>query len=326
MTYLLAADIGGTKTLMQLSTAGGDVVSTRRFNSRDYEDFGQILSLFLTELDGSYPIDMACLAIAGPVKGDSAKVTNLPWQIHAAEVESLHGIKKVLLCNDFEAVGYGIEALQQEDLLILQAGLPAEGPRAVIGAGTGLGQAFLIEHQSGWQVYATEGGHTDFAPMDLTQVRLLENLFERFGHVSYERLVSGEGLVTIYNFLRDYRQLDENPDCRLAMVNEDAAAAISDFARRGDTLAKEAVELFFAIYGAQAGNLALTVMPRNGLYLAGGIVGKNLEQLEQSQFMQAFLAKGRMQNLMQEIPVRVILQPDVGLMGARLLAAKAMYN
>lgn len=326
MAHLLAADIGGTKTLLQLSTADGEMVSRQRFNSRDYDDFGQILSAFLASLDGAYQIDIACLAVAGPVKGDTATVTNLPWQIHAGEIGSLHGISKVMLCNDFEAVGYGIEALGDDELLVLQPGQPAPGPRAVIGAGTGLGQAYLIEQAGGWQVYATEGGHTDFAPVDRTQVRLFEHLLERFGHVSYERLVSGEGLVTIYNFLRDYRQLEEDADCRMAMVTEDAAKAISDFARRGEPLAREALDMFFAIYGAQAGNLALTLMPRGGLFVAGGIAGKNLEQLEQSQFMQAFLEKGRMQDLLREIPVKVILRDDVGLKGACLLAAKAMYN
>lgn len=326
MAYLLAADIGGTKTLLQLSTRAGEVVLHQRYESRQFEDFGQVVNAFLSELGGSYQIDVACLAVAGPVTGRSAQVTNLPWHIHAAEIESLHGIKRVLLCNDFEAIGYGIADLQDEDLLVLQAGEPQPGARAVIGAGTGLGQAYLVEQESDWQVHATEGGHSDFAPTSRTQIRLLEHLLERFGHVSYERLVSGEGLVTLYNFVRDYRQLDENPDCRIAMVNDDAARAISEFARQGDPLAKEAMDLFFAIYGAQAGNLALTVLPRAGLYIAGGIAAKNLEQLEQSQFMQAFLAKGRMQPLLQSVPVKVILQHEVGLLGARLLASKAMYN
>jgi glucokinase len=326
VAYLLAADIGGTKTLLQLMTADGDEVSRQRYSSADYDDFGQIISAFLASQDGAYQIDIACLAVAGPVAAGSARVTNLPWHIHAAEIESLHGIRRVLLCNDFEAAGYGIAGLKDDDLLVLQPGEVTTGPRAVIGAGTGLGQAYMIEQASGWQVYATEGGHSDFAPMDRTQVRLLENLLERFGHVSYERLLSGEGLVTIYNFLRDYRQLEEDADCRLAMVNQDAAQAISDYARHGDRLATEALALFFEIYGAQAGNLALTVMPRAGLYIAGGIAGKNLEQLEQSRFLQAFCDKGRMQDLMKQIPVKVILADDVGLQGACLLAAKAMYN
>jgi glucokinase len=191
-----------------------------------------------------------------------------------------------------------------------------------------LGQAILVEHDQGWQVLATEGGHVDFAPTDRMQLRLLEHLFERFGYyVCYERLLSGEGLVTIYNFLRDYRQIDENPELRIAMVNDDAAAAISDFAaQQQDPLAVEALDMFFAIYGAQAGNLALSVLSNQGLYIAGGIAGKNIDKFSDGTFMQAFLAKGRMRAVLEKIPVRVILQPEIGLTGARLLAQKAMYN
>jgi len=326
MAYLLAADIGGTKTLIQLSADSGEVVASKRYVSADYQDFEQILSAFLAQIDGQYQIDVACLAVAGPVNGDNAKVTNLPWQIEANVIATTFKIAKVVLCNDFEAVGYGIESLEEHDLLTLHAGKPAPGPRALIGAGTGLGQAYLVEYAGDWQVIATEGGHTDFAPTDRTQVRLLEHLFERFGHVSCERLVSGSGLETIYHFLRDYRQYEEDADCRLAMVNADAANVISEFARKGEPLAKEAMSVFFSIYGAQAGNLALTVMPKAGLYIAGGIAAKNLELLEQAEFMTAFLNKGRMRVLLENIPVRVILDPEVGLNGARLLASKAMYN
>lgn len=325
MAYLLAADIGGTKTLMQLSTAAGEVILSERYHSSGFADFEQMLSAFLTPINDRHEIT-ACFAVAGPVQGESARVTNLPWQLNSLEIRARFGLKQVLLCNDFEAVGYGIESLSEDELLVLQAGDKRSGPRAVIGAGTGLGQAFLITGQNGWQVYPTEGGHTDFAPADRTQLRLFEHLLERFGHVSYERVVSGEGLVTIYNFLRDYRQLEENPECRLAMVNDDGANAISMFAHEGDPLACEAVAMFFEIYGAQAGNLALTVMPTGGLYIAGGIAAKNLGLLEQSNFINAFNSKGRMQDLMQAIPVKIILQPEVGLSGARLLAAKAMYN
>lgn len=326
MAYLLAADIGGTKTLIQLSAVAGDVIASERYLSADYQSFEQVLTTFLESLDEQYQVDVACLAVAGPVFGDKANVTNLPWQIQADELVAAYAIGKVILCNDFEAVGYGINALEEKDVLTLHAGQSRSGPRALIGAGTGLGQAYLLEQDDDWQVIATEGGHTDFAPTDRTQVRLLEHLFDRFGHVSYERLVSGSGLVTIYHFLRDYRQYEEDADCRLAMVNADAANVISEFARKGEPLAKEAMALFFSIYGAQAGNLALTVMPKAGLFLAGGIAAKNLDQLEQSDFMNAFLNKGRMQSLLETIPVKVILQPEVGLYGAHFLARKAMYN
>jgi len=326
MAYLLAADIGGTKTLLQLSAVSGEVLASQRYVSADYQDFEQILTAFLAQAGGHYQIDVACLAIAGPVNANSAKVTNLPWQIHADKITTTFDIAKVILCNDFEAVGYGVDALEEHDLLTLHAGQPAPGPRALIGAGTGLGQAYLVQQADEWQVIATEGGHTDFAPTDRTQVRLLEHLFERFGHVSYERLVSGSGLETIYHFLRDYRQYEEDSDCRLAMMKADAASVISEFARKGEPLAKEAMNSFFSIYGAQAGNLALTVMPKAGLYIAGGIAAKNLELLEKAEFMAAFLNKGRMQALLERIPVKVILDPEVGLNGARLLASKAMYN
>ncbi|MTI63175.1 glucokinase [Methylophaga sp.] len=325
MAYLLAADIGGTKTLLQLSTAAGEVILAERYHSPDYPDFEQMLSAFLRPINDRHEIT-ACFAVAGPVQGTSARVTNLPWQLNSLEIKARFDLKQVILCNDFEAVGQGIESLTEVELMVLQAGQERSGPRAVIGAGTGLGQAYLIAGQNGWQVYPTEGGHVDFAPVDRTQLRLFEHLLERFGHVSYERVLSGQGLVTIYNFLRDYRQLDENPECRLAMVNDDGANAISVFARQGDPLAREAMMMFFDIYGAQAGNLALTVMPGGGLYIAGGIAAKNLELLEQSNFINAFNSKGRMQDLMQAIPVKLIMQPEVGLNGARLLAAKAMYN
>ncbi|GAB4290198.1 MAG: glucokinase [Methylophaga sp.] len=325
MSYLLAADIGGTKTLMQLTTAAGELILAEHYLSQDYPDFEHILSAFLAPVTTREEI-IACLAVAGPVKGDIAQVTNLPWLINSQALIERFGLKQVRLCNDFEAVGYGIDSLSEEAVLILQCGEEVAGPRAIIGAGTGLGQAYLIAQQEGWQVYATEGGHADFAPTDSIQLRLFEHLQARFGHVSYERLLSGAGLVSIYNFLRDYRQLEENPDCRLAMVTDDAAKAISDFAHAGDTLASEAMALFFRIYGAQAGNLALTVMPSGGLYIAGGIAAKNLALLKQSDFMDAFTSKGRMSELLQRIPVRVILEPEVGLNGARLLAAKALYN
>lgn len=326
MAYLLAADIGGTKTLLQLTTKEGELIHKRRFECCDYESFELILAAFLAEIESAYRIAVACLAIAGPVGENSAKVTNLPWVIERAELAHRFNIDTVVLCNDFEAVGYGIAALGEQDYLTIQAGEPEPGPRAVIGAGTGLGQAFMIEHTQGWEVYPTEGGHTDFAPQDSTQTRLLEHLLERFEHVSYERLVSGEGIVTIYNFLRDYRQKEENPDCRLAMMKENAAKVISDYARDGDSLSYEAMMLFFALYGAQAGNQALTVLPKNGLYIAGGIVTKNVDLLEQSPFLEALLAKGRMRHLLEKLPIRVVLDSEVGLKGAQLLARKAMYN
>lgn len=325
MTTTLAADIGGTKTLFQLTMENGEILLEQEYVSQQYARFDLVLAAFLSQDQiKHYTIKHACFAVAGPVSGCDAKVTNLPWQLNSDELAKSFNIKYVHLCNDFEAVAHGIACLTDDEIITLQQGeVDKTLPRAVIGAGTGLGQALLFPIGSEWQVVSTEGGHTDFAPTDNKQTVLLEHLIERFGHVSYERVVSGSGLVTIYEFLRAYEQYDENPQLRQAMISSDPAAAISQFANeQGDPLALESLDLFIQIYGAQAGNLALTVSPRGGLYIAGGIAAKNSERIKQGKFINAFIAKGRMQSLMEKIPVYLITQPKVGLLGARLLARK----
>jgi len=323
MDCILAADIGGTKTLFQLSSQQGELIFEKEYVSQQYASFDLVLVEFLGQDEiKEHQVNSACFAVAGPVSGRNANVTNLPWTLNADALESQFELQHVHLCNDFEAVAYGISCLNDDDLFTLQQGEEDKlAPRAIIGAGTGLGQALLLPDGDKWKVVATEGGHTDFAPTDRLQTHLLEHLIERFGHVSYERVVSGVGLVTIYEFLRAYQQCDENEDLRQAMINDDAGAAISRFAAdHSDPLASQALDMFIQIYGAQAGNLALTVSPRAGVYLAGGIAAKNLERFKNGLFIQAFNAKGRMQPLMERIPVRIVLQPKVGLLGARLLA------
>jgi glucokinase len=325
MKTVLASDIGGTKTLFQLTMENNDVLLEREYISQQFESFDSVLAEFLEQTQiKHYVIERACFAVAGPVSGRDANVTNLPWQLNADDLAKNFNIEHVHLCNDFEAVAHGIACLAEDEIVTLQQGQVDEAmPRAVIGAGTGLGQALLFPVANGWQVVSTEGGHTDFAPTDNNQILLLEHLIERFGHVSYERVLSGTGLVTIYEFLRAYQQKNENPLLRQAMMAGDPAAAISQFANdRKDSLASESLDLFIQIYGAQAGNLALTVTPRGGLYLAGGIAAKNIERFKQGQFINAFVDKGRMQPLMEIIPVHLIIQPKVGLLGARLLARK----
>lgn len=327
MTTTLAVDIGGTKTLVQLTMENGQVLSEQEYVSQQFSRFDLILAEFLGQDKIKHcTIDQACFAVAGPVSGGDANVTNLPWQLNADELATTFNIKYIHLCNDFEAVAEGISCLAEDEIVTLQQGESDETmPRAVIGAGTGLGQALLFSSANGWQVVSTEGGHTDFAPTDNTQILLLEYLIARLDHVSYERVLSGAGLVTIYNFLRTHKQYDEDPHLHQAMIVQDPAAAISKFANeQRDPLALETLDLFIKIYGAQAGNLALTVMPRGGLYLAGGIAAKNIERFKQGGFVNAFVAKGRMQSLMEKIPVRLIIQPKVGLFGARLLAGKTV--
>lgn len=258
--------------------------------------------------------------------GKQAVVTNLPWTLDADDLARDFSIEHVKLCNDFEAVGYGIACLDDDEIEVLQKGEPdLSSPKAVIGAGTGLGQALMFPENDMWKVVATEGGNVDFAPTDQKQILLLEHMMQRFGQVSYERIVSGAGLVSIYDFLRGYEQREEAPDLRQAMIDGDPAAAISHFAlKQGDELAIEALDMFIKIYGAQAGNLALTVIPMAGLYIAGGIAAKNIERFQKAGFMDAFRAKGKMQHLVEKIPVYVILQAKVGLLGARLLAQQSV--
>ncbi|HEC58209.1 MAG TPA: glucokinase [Methylophaga sp.] len=325
MTHVLVADIGGTKTLFQLTTENGDVLSEKEYVSQQFARFDLVLAEFLAQDQIKLcMIKRACFAVAGPVSGRNANVTNLPWQLNADELAHHFKLDNVYLCNDFEAVAHGISCLTENEIVTLQQGEPDQTmPRAIIGAGTGLGQALLFPTSNGWHVVSTEGGHTDFAPTNNKQILLLEHLIQRFGHVSYERVVSGAGLVTIYHFLRAYEQEGENPQLHQAMMAGDPAAAISEFANhQQDGLAVEALDLFIQIYGAQAGNLALTTTPRGGLYLAGGIAAKNIERFKQGLFINSFLAKGRMQPLLEKIPVHLIIQPKVGLLGARLLAQK----
>ena len=327
MRHLLAVDIGGTKTLFQLSTEQNEVLLEQQYISQDFASFDEVLAAFLAQQSiKEYSIDSACFAVAGPVLGREGSVTNLPWQLDADKLATQFNIAHVHLCNDFEAVAYGISCLAENEIVTLQQGQPVENtPRAVIGAGTGLGQALLFPEGDQWRVVPTEGGHTDFAPTDSKQILLLEHLIERFGHVSYERVVSGVGLVSIYEFLRAYQQVDENSELREAMIEGDPGEAISHYAiEHQDTLASEALDMFIQIYGAQAGNVALNVLPRAGLYIAGGIAAKNLQRFKQGGFMNAFLAKGKMAELVKDIPVRLILQPKVGLLGARLLAQQIM--
>lgn len=329
MKCTLAADIGGTKTLFQLikenNSGGIDVVLEKELSSQRFASFDLILAEFLAQDKiKNCVVERACFAVAGPVSGRDANVTNLPWQLNADKLANSFNIKHVLLCNDFEAVAHGIACLTDDEIVTLQQGeVDNTMPRAVIGAGTGLGQALLFPVANEWHVVSTEGGHTDFAPTNNKQGLLLEHLIERFGHVSYERVVSGAGLVTIYEFLRAYEQYDQDPEFLHAMMKGDRAAVISEFANQyQDPLAVESLDLFIQIYGAQAGNLALTVSARGGLYIAGGIAAKNSELFKQGQFIKAFLAKGRMEPLMQKIPVHLIIQPKVGLFGARLLAQR----
>jgi glucokinase len=327
MTLILAGDIGGTNTRLRLEQQVPEkwiTLETRSYPSREFHHLTPIIQKFLAEC-GHGSLQAACLAIAGPVKDDRVHVTNLDWTLDARQMEQDLDIPTIHLINDFEAVGHGIQALQPEDMVVLQdqPAIP-EAPRAVLGAGTGLGEALLFWNGSQYQVLPTEGGHTDFAPRTDLEIRLLNYLRDRHDRVSVERVVSGQGIQAIYEYLRDAGIVPESPEVA-AQINDpttDNSSVISQYALSGqDTLCEKTLELFVAAYGAEAGNLALKSLPRGGLYLAGGVADKILPKMQDGSFIRNFQDKGRMKPILESLRVSLILdRAGVALKGAAQVA------
>ena len=325
MNRFLAGDIGGTKTLLQLSTADGarDPLLQKFYLNAGYAGLAEMLDEFLREA-GAPSIVAACFALPGPVSGRRVRLTNLPWEVDADALAARFAISRISLINDFEAVGHGIAALLPGDLLTLQAGIPQmRGVRVVAGAGTGLGVAWLSWMNGDYAVHPSEGGHVDFAPADATQYALLQYLRQRHGHVSCERIVSGPGLVAIFEFLRDSGLGLPSAQLIAAVGEGDGAAAITRFAQQGDEpIAQMALDLFVRIYGAFVGNLALLALPRGGIYVAGGIAAKIAATMQRGGFMRAFHDKGRYAGLLETLPLHIVTNPQAGLLGASLVARR----
>jgi glucokinase len=332
---ILSGDVGGTKSRLQLtefhSENSFERLASAEFLNHQFESFPIIVAGFLQKNKVALTsIDRACFAVAGPIIEGVVKFTNLPWVISETDLRDELGFHSVKLINDFEAVGYGIDTLKAKDIHCLQAGTPLpHKTRAMLGAGTGLGVAIAVSNGERYTVIPTEGGHVDFAPTDDTQIELLRYLRKKWHRVSIERLVSGQGIVNIYHFVRDNPLFNEteNPKLKLALAqkNEDAAAHISEFAiKQNDPMAMRALDLFIRIYGACAGNLALTTLPYSGLYIVGGIAPKLLKSLGDGRFLQAYNDKGRMSNLLANLPIYVVMDTNVGLQGAANYAYGAL--
>lgn len=321
---VLAGDIGGTKTLLAVleRTADGQLVvlARRRYESAAYPGLGPIVRDFLASTHHDDDVTCAGFGVAGPVVGGRSRVTNLPWELDAAVLRDQLGLRSFVLVNDFAAVAHGLAALGPDDVEVLQIGTrDPGGPVALIGAGTGLGEAVLVPSPSGPRFLASEGGHCDLAPRNDTEIALLRFLLRRHHRVSYERVVSGRGLHAAYEFVVEAGLAPELSAIRDEIAAGDPGAVIGGHALAGDDPAcARAVELFIDLYGAEAGNLALKVLPTGGLYVAGGIAGKLLPLVRAGGFMRAFLDKGRMSPLLAAIPVAVVKNPDVGLLGAGL--------
>jgi glucokinase len=317
---VLAGDIGGTKSLLAAARVSGgagavETVAERRFPSAAYSDLAPIVTEFVSQLDEA--VVVACFGVPGAVVDGACKTPNLPWFLSESALERDTGIARVRLVNDLAAAASGVLALPPQALLTLQAGkLAGHGTKAVIGAGTGLGQAILWWDGAEYRVQATEGGHGGFAAQGDLQHELARWLEAHTMPVSVERVVSGQGLVGIYEFLAG-RGTPTSGAIAQEQGAGDPAAVIAGHALAGDDEAcRQALELFVEAYGAEAGSLALRVLATGGVYVAGGIAAKIRSRLQDGVFMRAFRNKGRMTELMQRIPVHVVLEPRVGLLGA----------
>ena len=321
---ILGGDIGGTHTRLALFDDDGTVLAERAervYPSRAHGGLGEVVRAFVDE-SGVHP-SAACFGIAGPVRDGRSVTTNLPWVVDAEELGRQLGARTWVI-NDLEATAWGIAALTPEAFAELAPGDPAaSGNAAVIAAGTGLGEAGMYWDGRRHRPFATEGGHASFAPHDALEAELLVWLRRRFPpHVSWERIVSGPGLVTLYEFLRDTGRGEESPALATAIRAGDPGAAVSAAALDGSSpLAAQALDRFVALYGAEAGNLALKLMATGGVYLGGGIAPRILQKLHDGTFLRRFLDKGRMRPVLEAMPVRVVIDDRCGLLGAGRCAA-----
>ena len=331
---ILAGDIGGTKTTLALFASRGESPGFDRdsgiletYDSRAFAGFDTILCDFL---DRHRPkLRAGCIGIAGPVRENRCTATNLPWTLDGGDLARSLGLDELVLLNDLEAAGYGIDVLRADEIAVLQTGSPkATGNRAVIAAGTGLGEAGLFWDGATYRPFATEGGHADFAPAGEREVDLLRFLEREYGHVSWERVVSGPGLVDLYRYLRPSGEIalaGEPPEISGEMQRGDPASVISRHAASGKSaLCARTLDLFAKLYAAEAGNLALKTMATGGLYIGGGIAPKNLRFMQSESFIESFRAKGRMRPLLEAIPVRILLNQRTALLGAARRATESL--
>jgi glucokinase len=322
---VLVGDIGGTKTALGLAHVHREQValeSIREFPSAHFDSLDAVVRAYLDE--SGLAARFGAFAVAGPVRGRRSLATNLPWALDADAMERSLRLDGVALLNDLEATAWGLDALGPDDLVEIHPGEPTVGNRCVVAAGTGLGQAALFWDGVRHHPFATEGGHADFAPSDELEADLLASLRTIYGHVSWERLVSGQGIRNIYVFLSERRGGETPNAIRVALDGGDAAAAIAQAAARSTCpVCVETMSLFFRLYGREAGNVALKQMARGGVYLAGGIAPKNLDALRRSAFLDGFFDKGRLEPLMRSMPVHVVVESSTPLIGAaRYLAAQ----
>jgi len=324
VTTVLAGDVGGTKTalaLFEVDDAGLRLLREAHMASRDYPSLDAALARFLGEHPAAR-VDAACVGVAGSVVDGRVVATNLPWAIDERALAAWAGTPRTRLLNDLEATAHGVIGLPPAARHRLQDGVARPGAIAVIAAGTGLGEAIVVPDSSGRpHVIATEGGHTDFAPRDEREDGLLRWLRARFGSVSYERVLSGPGLVNIYRYLAAVGVAPEAPAVAARLLAEDPAAVITELGLAAqDVLCSCALDLFATIYGAEAGNLALKCLATGGVVIAGGIAPRIVARLAEGGFLRAFCDKGRLARLLASIPIDVALDVRAPVLGAAAVA------
>jgi glucokinase len=324
---ILAGDVGGTKVDLGLyDFINGKLQVTRDkiYRAKDYSGLEVIVKEFL----GADKVTAACFGVPGPVRDGRLRLTNLPWTLDSRELAAGLVIDHVFLINDLEANGYGVGELSDGQILTLSEGDPGQiGNRALIAAGTGLGQCFLVWTGHQHTPYPSEGGHADYGPRNEDEIDLLRFLKQKYnGRVSYERVISGMGLTNIYEFLREVRGVNE-PAWLAKKISEvpDPNSVITEMALAAKSeICEKALDMFVSAYGAEAGNLALKVLSVGGIYIGGGIAPRIVEKLKDGTFQKAFTDKGRLSQLLINMPVRIILEPRAALLGAAAYAeAKA---
>ena len=321
---LVAGDIGGTKANLALFDEDLEPKQIASFPSQEYPNLHTIIKEYLKQC-GSPKVTAASFALPGPVENGICATTNLPWVIDSKVLSTECGIPAVHLLNDLEANAYGVETLPRESLEELTPGRgKCTGNRAVVSPGTGLGEAGIYWDGKHYHPFACEGGHTDFAPQDETQTKLFAYLKEKFGHVSYERVLSGPGLYTVYQFFVEVMGREQTPELMEKMKVEDPGKVITHHALRGESeLCSETLDLFVTILGAEVGNCGLKFMAWGGIYLGGGIPPKILPKLKEARFLEALTSKGRMSSVVKKMPVYVILDDKTALRGAAHFVYKA---
>ena len=319
---ILAGDVGGTKVHLALfDFTDGDLKHAREqiFAAKQYSGLEQIVKEFVV----SESVSAACFGVPGPVRDGRLRLTNLPWTLDSRELARDLDIDYVFLINDLQANGFGIAELKADQIYTLSEGDAQQvGNRGLISAGTGLGEAFLVWDGRNYVPYPSEGGHSDFAPRNEDEIDLLRFLRQKYnGRISFERVVSGQGLTNIYEFLREVRGLEEPAWLAERMRKDDPNAVITESALKAKSeLCEKTLDMFVSAYGAEAGNLALKVLAVGGLYVGGGIAPRILEKLKDGTFVKAFTDKGRLSQLLVNTPVRVILESRTALIGAAAYA------